>query len=153
MDLLGASKSNRKEIEVRKQMLRETLETIKNGRVLIPELNKGRLAGCEELVKVKLDANLVTVPDPLLLAQKAAINWSSFCGHKLLPTCSGGPRIDPDEAELYEMAAEQYNAWYEDSIRPSTLSRLEAGLSGRVPKVSSSPQSDKSDRLAEAFDE
>jgi len=41
-----------------------------------------------KLVKVKLrktDKN--SVPDPFLLAVKAAVNWSSRCDMKLLPGC------------------------------------------------------------------
>lgn len=121
-------KKNDTNIEQRKQMLRETLRTLGNKKVKVPVLKRGG-AGCE-LMKVKLDANLATVPDPMLLVQKAVINWSSFCGNKLLPVCSDGPEIDPDEAELYDMAAEQYQAWFANSIRPSTPMRLAAGLKG-----------------------
>jgi len=82
----------------RKKRLQETLDTLGNFKVPIPQLVE---RGGHTVMRVQLVPELATVPDPLLVALKAAINWSSFRGHKLLPTFSDVFKVDPDEAELY----------------------------------------------------
>jgi hypothetical protein len=61
------------------------------------------------LVKVNLtnESTGGCIPDPALLASKAAINWSFRRGQKLLPVCQKSGEIDEDLEELYEIARER----------------------------------------------
>jgi hypothetical protein len=91
------------------------------------------------LISSKLStlAGTVEIPDPMLAALKAAINWSCMCGQQLLPDFPDGPKIDAEEAELYELAREQYEDAYEASIRPSAV----LGDDGIMPLTMSPPSS------------
>jgi hypothetical protein len=123
------------EVNKRKNMLNDTVEKLRNNVVKVPVVkdNTGRNW---EVMKIYLT---VDIPDPALVATKAAINWSARCDQNLLPSCSDEPEGDPLEAELYEMAREEYEAAYEASIRASTPTRLAIGLSGSLRRVTLSP--------------
>ena len=67
--------------------------------VLLPNLRKGKTF--RPVLKVSFTGdNDVPIPDPWLLAAKAAVNLSSTRGQKLLPAC------DKPEEEDYEILLE-----------------------------------------------
>jgi hypothetical protein len=81
-------------------------ELVLTGTVRVPTYEAGKKA---VLMKVNLTEESTggCIPDPALLASKAAINWSFRRGQKLLPTCGKPEEIDEDLEELYEIAREQ----------------------------------------------
>ncbi len=76
------------------------------GTVRVPTYKEGKKA---VLMKVNLTKESTggCIPDPALLASKAAIDWSFRRGQKLLPTCRKPREIDEDLEELYEIARER----------------------------------------------
>jgi hypothetical protein len=63
-------------------------------------------------------------PDPLLLAVRAAINWSWRNHQKVLESGEPEPPIHPLEAQ----AIEEFLAWQDHQQRPHTLQDVAAGL-------------------------
>lgn len=105
------------------ESLRDSLE---NGEAQVPVLKAH--AGAKVL-KVKLENKCdYTVPDPLLVAIKAAINWHHNVskGTKMLPTCK--PPVDPEKALIEQMNDELHDEVMQESLRPSSLEDLAKGL-------------------------
>jgi len=59
------------------------------------------------LFEVDPSAKLDVYPDPMLLLIKAAINWSWFCGQKLLPTYCGSANEEDEGEEGEESDVEE----------------------------------------------
>jgi hypothetical protein len=100
-----------KEVLDRKKMSLESLTQLKaNNEVKVPSV-KRTTDDCSpftwQVMKVRLTGR---IPDPVLVAIKAAVSWSSRCGQKLLPTCPEGPDIDSEQEELYALGREEHEA-------------------------------------------
>ena len=108
--------NTRLEVLSKRHQMNETLNELKDHKVKVPHM---RDAGDKdwEVLKVHLTGK---IPDPMLVATKAAINWSARCGQKLLPSCSVQPEVDPKEEELYEIAREYYETAVEGASHPSS---------------------------------
>ena len=65
------------------------------------------------------------MPDPWLLLAKAAINYSAYCGNKLMPVC-------PVPVEDVGPMNTTQGAESESSERPDALEALRASLAGGV---------------------
>lgn len=109
-----------REINQKKYVLENTARTeLKDFKVKVPKVKNG--SDNWEVMKVLLNLRLSsTIPDPALVATKAAINWSARCGQRLLPACPAPPHTDQEEDELDEIGREQYEAALEASWRPTT---------------------------------
>jgi hypothetical protein len=90
----------------RAALLEVQKELVSTGTVRVPTYEAGKKA-----VLMKVNLTKVStggcIPDPALLASKAAINWSFRRGQKLLPACRKSGEIDEDLEELYEIARER----------------------------------------------
>lgn len=108
--------NTRLEVLSKRHQMNETLNELKDHKVKVPHMKD---AGDKdwEVLKVHLTGK---IPDPMLVATKAAINWSARCGQKLLPSCSVQPEVDPKEDELYEIAREYYETAVEAASHPSS---------------------------------
>lgn len=116
------------DIKPRKEQLEQTKEKLhRKKKVKVPFLTGKKNP---KILKLKISGE--NIPDPALLACKAAVTWSERCGEKLLPSCgSREPKIDPDEKIMYELGAEEYDAAVARAIRPpDSLGLLAKGLSG-----------------------
>jgi hypothetical protein len=102
----------------------QVLEELATGTVRVPERH---VTGCNVL-KVKLQKSLdYEVPDPMLLAMKAAINWYyMMTGLKLLPACK--PPEDPLKEEIRIANEELCEELREQDLRPETWEDLAKGL-------------------------
>ena len=82
-----------------------TIRSIKEFGVQVPKLESGLeenpdLDGVELLVCHLNPEQVDLYPDPMLLLMKAAINWSWYCGQKLLPACGSlNMKMDDDIEE------------------------------------------------------
>lgn len=67
----------------------ETIKCLDRDGIKVPQAKEGINSDhCELLVfEVNPNSGLDVYPDPMLLLIKAAINWSWYCGQKLLPAC------------------------------------------------------------------
>ena len=82
-----APKKFKKEVRSKLPQLETTKEKLEKDGTPILRLQK-REVGELKLVKLSFKKNPNnTVPDPFLLAVKAAVNWSNRCDTKLLPGC------------------------------------------------------------------
>lgn len=97
-----------KEVIDSKKMMLETIIQLKaNNTVKVPLVKRStgdRSRFTWHVMKVKLAGS---VPDPLLVANKAAASWSSRCGQKLLPACPDGPDVDAEQEDLYALGREE----------------------------------------------
>ena len=78
----------------------ETRKSLKSG-VILPTVASGLDFNKAELLQFMVDpeSGIDLWPDPMLLLIKATINWSWYCGQKLLPACGGNSQQE-DEEEL-----------------------------------------------------
>jgi hypothetical protein len=136
-DLFSNNTSDQVGVLERRTRLANTTQQLTNSnKVKVPAVRDNAAEMNYEVAKVKITKN---IPDPALVATKAAINWSSRCGQNLLPTCSDDEsEMDSLEAELYEIAREQYDA-VSASSHPSTPTGLTVGLAGSARRVTLSP--------------
>ena len=119
-----------------KEKMEDLQKALAKGRVKVPihaPAVKGRV------LKLFLEVNKgYTVPDPMLVLMKAAINWYFiYTEHKLASAC--GPPVDPEKAEiealndeLHEQILEEV---YNEKIRPQTWEDLAKGLGQWTPST------------------
>ena len=128
--------------------MKELYKDLRNGRVEVPVANNSG-----KVLKVRLEEKHdYMVPDPLILAMKAAINWYYITKQKkLLPACVP---VDPETALLEELQLEQHEEDMQEALRPKSIVDLAKGLhqwhpstpesQGSQPaRVSLSPKQDK----------
>lgn len=79
----------------------ETRKSLQRG-IKLPKAHEGPdpTSGAELLQFVVDPERLDLYPDPMLLLIKAAVNWSWWCGQKLLPACGCANEEEEEEEEL-----------------------------------------------------
>ena len=110
----------------KREKLESLRDSLENGEVQVPFL-KAQVDA--KVLKVKLENKYdYTVPDPMLVAMKAAINWYYIVskGTKMLPACK--PPVDPEKALIEQMNDELHDEVLQEYLRPSSLEDLAKGL-------------------------
>jgi hypothetical protein len=77
-------------------------------------------------------------PDPVLVAIKAAVSWSSRCGQTLLPGLDG-PDIDSEQEELYALGREEHEESMAAYYRTLTPTEITLGVSESSRRGTLSP--------------
>jgi hypothetical protein len=135
LDLLHAGDG--KEVLDRNKMLLETLTQLKaNNKVKVPSVKRttdDRSPFTWQVMKVRLTGR---IPDPVLVAIKAAVSGSSRCGQKLIPD---GPGIDSEREELYVLGREEHNTSMAAYYRTFTSTEITLGVSESSRYVTLSP--------------
>jgi hypothetical protein len=141
---------NGREVLDRKAMLRDTRTQLQaNNTVKVPSVKRttgDRSRFTWHVMKVKLTGS---IPDPLLVANKAAVNWSSRCGQKLLPACPDGPDVDAEHEYLYALGREEAEASlanYDQAVTP--VGRM-IGVPSSSRRVTLSPDKEATHDRAE----
>jgi hypothetical protein len=126
-----------KEVLDRKKMLLETLTQLKaNNKVKVPSVKRTTDDFTWQVMKVRLTGR---IPDPVLLAIKAAVSWSSRCGQTLLPACPDGPDIDSEQEELYARGREEHEASMAAYYHTFTPTEITLGVSESSRRVTLYP--------------
>ena len=110
-------------VSQKKKFMKNAKEALlANGKVAVPALKQADLSKYVLMkVRIRKLPGVDAITDPMLLALKAAVQWSqrqNEFGLKLLPSC-GRPKLEEDEADV--LAREAYR---ELSLRSSTDPRF-----------------------------